>query len=379
MNKQGLRHFENSLDRRKNLEKKLQINLLDITNFNFAEEAVQNKNIENLIGAVHIPLGVAGPVKIKNLNKSYYLPLATTEGALVASVSRGCKVISGLVNVYSENIGMTRGPVFEVKNLEQGLKLIKEINNSFAKLQALAAKSSKYLELTDFEHTVVGKNVFLRFIFETGSAMGMNMATIATAKIVEEIEQKLRVKCLSLAGNYDIDKKPGWINFINGRGRQVWAEAVTKKTVVKNVLKTTPEKIVDLVYKKCWLGGVVSGAMGFNAHFANVVSSIFIATGQDPAQVVEGSLGITSAEVLKSGDLYMSIFMPALLVGTIGGGTSLPSQKTALSLLKLENDSVEEFSKVVGAAVLAGELSLLASLTEGTLAKAHQSLGRGQK
>ena len=209
----------------------------------------------------------------------------------------------------------------------------------------------------------------------------MNMATIATKKAVQLIEKKMKAKCFSLSGNVCVDKKPSWLNFISGRGKKVWAEARIKKKTVKEVLKTTPQEIVAVVNKKCLLGSIMAGSLGFNAHFANVISALFLATGQDMAHVVDGSLGVTTAEK-RGGDLYFSVYIPSLMVGTVGGGTHLAAQEEALSLLGLGKGEVGEsikFARIIAGAVLAGELSLIAALAADHLAEAHQKLGRGKK
>ena len=375
----SLKDFTDATKRRQFLEKKLNINLEKVANFDFKEEQVTGRNIENLIGATQIPLGIAGPLKIvnrKSLIVNHFIPLATTEGALVASVSRGCKATteSGGAAVFVEDVGITRGPVFKTKNLNQSFKTKKWIENNLKLLSLATQKTSSHLKLLKTFVSIVGRNLFVRFSFQTADAMGMNMATVATEEAVKLIEEKTQASCISLAGNFDIDKKPAWLNFTLGRGKKVWAEVILSKKIVKDILKTTPQKITDLVYRKNQLGSIMSGSMGFNAHFANVIAAIFIATGQDPAHVVEGSLGVTTAEVLENGSLYFSIYMPSLIVGTVGGGTHLPAQQEALKIMQV--NSVLEYSRVVAAAILAGELSLIASLSEGSLAKAHERLGR---
>jgi hydroxymethylglutaryl-CoA reductase (NADPH) len=376
----NLRDFKSANERREYLESVFNISLKTSGSFSFAEDEVLGKNIENLIGVSQIPLGVAGPIRIiGSRNESYFIPLATTEGALVASVSRGCKAISesGGAVVLAEDVGMTRGPVFVSKGIKHSKDSIDWVEKNFDLIAGVTKKTSSHLKLKHIDPTFVGKNVFIRFVYETGDAMGMNMVTIATEKAVQTIEEGTNLVCTSVAGNYDIDKKPAWLNFIKGRGKRVWAEATIKKEIVESVLKTTPEKIADLVYRKNHLGSTLSGAMGFNAHFANILAAIFIATGQDPAHVVEGSMGITTAEVLKGSNLYFSIYLPALVVGTVGGGTHLPTQKEALSIISGEPKlDVLEFAKVIGASVLSGELSLISSQAEGSLAKAHMRLGR---
>lgn len=379
--KTSLRDFESALKRRQFLEKKLNISLENISKFSFTEEQVSGRNIENLVGAAQIPLGVAGPLKLRTKNyelRTHYIPLATTEGALVASISRGCKTVSMSkgVNVFVEDVGQTRGPVFKVKNLKQGIQTKKWVDDHFSELSRVTKATSNHLQLKKTGSRLVGRNLFIRFYYDTQDAMGMNMVTIATQEAVKLIEERLKIKCIALAGNFDIDKKPAWLNFISGRGKRVWAEAVLDKKVLKEALKTTAEKIAEVVYRKNHLGSMMSGSLGFNAHFANIIAAIFLATGQDAAHIAESSLGITTAEILENGNLYFSIYLPCLIVGTIGGGIHLPTQQEALKLMNVSN--VLEYCQVVGATTLAGELSLIASLAEGTLAKAHQELARGK-
>lgn len=375
----SLRNFSSSQRRREFLEKELDIDLKDISAFTFTEDAAVGRNIENLIGAAQIPLGIAGPLKLSTQHSAlntHYIPLATTEGALVASVSRGCKIItdSGGVSVYIEDVGITRGPVFKIRNIKEGMETKEWIENHFQELAKVTEQTSHHLTLKKISCWLVGRNLFARFYYDTQDAMGMNMATIATQQAANLIEKKTGAKCVSISGNFCIDKKPAWLNFISGRGKRVWAEIVLNKTLVKQTLKTTPQKIAEVVYRKCLLGSIMSGSLGFNAHFANIIAANFAATGQDLAHIGESSLGITTAEVLENGDLYFSIYLPSLVVGTVGGGTHLPTQQEALKIMTVS--SVLEYAQVLGGAVLAGELSLIASLAEGTLAKTHQRLGR---
>jgi hydroxymethylglutaryl-CoA reductase (NADPH) len=382
----SLRDFPSAQKRREFLEKELNIKLDNIGSFSFPEETAVGRNIENLIGATQIPLGIAGPLAIKNLKlkiahpssggKNYFIPLATTEGALVASVSRGCKAVTeaGGAEVFVEEVGITRGPVFKLKDLRAAMKTKIWIEKNFKVLAKAAEATSSHLKLLQADYRIVGRNLFVRFYFDTGDAMGMNMATIATEAMVKIIEEKTSAKCISLAGNFDIDKKPSRLNFHLGRGKKVWAECILPKKVVIDVLKTTPEKVVEVTERKCHLGSIMSGSLGYNSHFANIAAAVFAATGQDLAHVTEASLGITTAEVLENGSLYFSVYLPSLEVGTVGGGTHLPTQQEALKIMNVKG--VLEYAQVLGATVLAGELSLIANLAEGSLAKAHQKLGR---
>jgi len=401
-----VRSFKNATERREGLEKELKLKLKNISSYAFDESIVSSKNCENLIGSVHIPLGIAGPLRIvsdyssseakrsrevQDENSSrqartidFYIPLATTEGALVASVSRGCKAItvSKGANVYAYRVGTTRGPVFYTSSLKKSRELYEWMKDHQEKLKKIAQATSSHLVFKKAKVSSVGDYVFVRFSFDTQDAMGMNMVTIATEKITEVIAKETGVACLAVAGNFDVDKKASFLNFIENRGFKAWADIVLSKEVVTDVLKTTPQKIFDVWLAKCMLGSAMSGSLGFNAQFANIVAAMFLATGQDPAHVVEGSMGVTTTKVLENGDLYCSIYLPSLMLGTVGGGTELATQKEALSLLGVaggnSGKNSQKFAEIVAGAVLAGEISLLASLAEGSLGKAHEKLGRGK-
>lgn len=361
--------------RREAVAKELSVKLDNVGQYSLDENIAASRNCENMIGVAQVPMGVAGPLRIAN--KDYYIPLATTEGALVASVARGCKAIveSGGASTLSTRVGATRGPVFKVKNMRENSMLFDFLMMHKDNFDRIAKTTSKHIALTGVETNSVGLYRFVRFIYDTQDAMGLNMVTIATQEIVQFIELKTGVHCTSLSGNYCVDKKPSWLNFTRNRGFEVWAEVVLSKAVLGGVLHTTPQSFYETWLSKCMYGSAMSGSMGFNAQYANVLAALFIATGQDPAHVAECSIGITTAEV-QGDDLYISVYLPDIMVGTVGGGTSLATQKEALSIIGAQTS--QQLAEVVGGAVLAGEISLLASLSEGTLAKAHQSLARGK-
>jgi hydroxymethylglutaryl-CoA reductase (NADPH) len=381
--KTSLRTFTTAQTRRVFLEESLAVSLPHIGAFSFDEKQATAKHIENMIGGTQIPLGVAGPLIVHGevATGEHYIPLATTEGALVASLSRGCKALSdaGGVNVTASYEGMTRGPVFHTGSLQQSKKLEAWLKTNKEKLQEIAASTSSHLHLKKIIVSMLADTVFVRFSFMTGEAMGMNMVTIASEKMVRVIEKETGTTCLAVAGNYDIDKKPAWLNFINKRGYAVWAEARIPKQIVASHLKTTPEKLFDVWLNKCIMGSIMSGSLGFNSQYANVIAALFIATGQDLAHVVEGSMGVTTMKVLPNGNLYCAVYLPALLLGVVGGGTQLATQKEALQILALpDQEKSKALAEITAGAVLAGELSLLASLAEGTLGTAHKALGRGE-
>lgn len=386
-----LREFTSVKERREALERETGVSLTHTGSYSLDESVASARHCENMVGVTQVPVGIAGPLRLRlgqaasEKTHDYYLPLATTEGALVASVSRGCKAITASDGalVESYRTGASRGPVFTVKNLRENTKLHEFLTNHFDELRDITERTSHHLKLKNVSSRGVGVYRYVRFEFDTQDAMGLNMVTIATDAASRYIERETGAICQSLSGNFCVDKKPAWQNFINTRGFQVWAEVVLPESVLTDVLKTDAQSAYRTWFVKCMLGSAMSGSLGFNAQYANVVAALFIATGQDPAHVVEGSLGITTAEVVNGHDLYVSVYLPDLMVGTVGGGTGLATQKEALSILGVaggdNGQHATRFAEITGAAVLAGEISLLTSLSEGTLAQAHMRLGRGER
>lgn len=381
-----LRGYPDINSRRKAVEKELKIKLSHVGNYSLDAQLASTKNCENMIGITQIPLGVAGPLKIKSSlqKREVYIPLATTEGALVASVNRGSKAITqcGGASVISKKVGITRAPVFVVEDINEGEELIKWVKDNFSEIKKVTQDSSSHLKLLEIKPWMVGRNLFLRFKFDSQDAMGMNMATIACTVAADLIEKKTKAKLVSISGNVCVDKKANMLNVIEGRGTQVWADCVLPFEIVENALKTTAEKFVDVVTRKIYLGSILSGSIGANSHAANILAAIFLATGQDIAHITEVSSVITTAEVVKEG-IHISVFIPDLVIGTIGGGTGLETQKEALNILGIaggnNGKNSQKLAEIIGAAVLAGEVSLIASLSVNSLACAHKKLGRGEK
>ncbi|MDD6286507.1 hydroxymethylglutaryl-CoA reductase (NADPH) [Methanosphaera sp. Vir-13MRS] len=367
--------------RRKYIENKTGVDLNHISKYSIDMTDTSKKNIENPIGTVQVPVGVAGPLLIHTEDEEIetYIPLATTEGALLASINRGCSAIrrSGGCNVAILANQMTRAPVLKTKSVTDAKKLKDWIKEHFDEIKEKAESTTSHGKLLKIDPiAIVGRFVYPRFVYETGDSMGMNMVTIATEESLKYIEKENDISILALSGNFCIDKKPSALNLIEGRGKSVVAEVVVPKEVVEKTLKTTTDAIVEVNYAKNLLGSAIAGSYGYNAHYANIVAALFIATGQDPAHVVEGSIGITSAEN-NDGDLYFSITLPDLPVATVGGGTRLETATEALNLLDAKgSDKVERYASIVGGSVLAGELSLIGALAAGHLARAHKKLGR---
>ncbi len=385
--KDTIRSLSSALERRRALETLTGVRLGHIGSFSIREDVAGSRNCENMIGAVQVPVGVAGPLVYRGTvsgERKVYVPLATTEGALVASVNRGMKAIcdSGGAIVETERVGPTRAPVFAVSSFEESRRLRAYLSDNFGILKKIAQATSHHLTLVHYEIFQAGRHIFVRFSFNTQDAMGLNMVTIASDAIVRIIEKDTAIRCVSLSGNLCADKKPSWINAIRGRGYTVRAEITVCQKTVRDVLKTTPRKLYETWVAKCMVGSALAGAMSFTAHVANVIAAVFLATGQDIAHVTEGSVGITTTDIVGS-DLYTSVALPDILVGTVGGGTHLETQKEALELLGVFGGdggrNAQRLAEIIGATALAGELSLLASLSEGSLARAHERLGREQK
>ncbi len=370
------------------LEKKLGIKLESIGSTILSPEECKG-NIENMIGSCQVPLGIAGPVLLKGekAKGEFYLPIATTEGALTASVNRGCSVINKSGGAYSIILKneQTRSILFKAHNIIEAKKFTEWVEKNFDLLKSAGEQDEKFIEIKKIERYIVGLNIWLRIKAYTYDAMGMNMITIAGKKIadyiIKEYKETKGIEFISESGNLCTDKKPSLMNLINTRGKKVIASVDIPEKIIKKVLKTTSEELIDLNYRKNLLGSALSGSLGYNAHFANVIAAMFIATGQDVAHVVDGSLGFTTVEKIKGG-INISVTLMSLQIGTIGGGTKLRTQKDCLSLLGCfgagnpPGNNAEKLAELISVGVLAGEISLLGALSTKELAKSHEKLNR---
>ncbi|MEM7352477.1 MAG: hydroxymethylglutaryl-CoA reductase (NADPH) [Acidobacteriota bacterium] len=376
--------------RRLALEQRTGKSLENTGRYTFDAERVSQQNCENLIGVAQIPVGVIGPLKVRGeyaRDEELYVPLATTEGALIASTNRGCRALreAGGAVVRVDDVGITRAPVFRTSGIEETRRFVAWLEANEDEIRRRAEENSRFLKLAEIRPSTMGTTVFVRFRFNSGDAMGMNMATIACDRLIEDfIEPQTGVECVSLSGNFCVDKKPSAVNFQEGRGKRIFAEVQLDKQVLEKVLKTSARSLVEVQYRKNLLGSIAAGSMGFNAHYANILSAFFIATGQDPAQVGESSVGVTCIEQRGPEGVVASVYLPDVPLAAIGGGTGLGTQSEALSVLGIEPDAsrpgaaVMRLAEILGATVLAGELSLMAALTSRDLARAHEQLGRSR-
>jgi len=372
--------------RRVYIEQETGTTLENIGIFSLDIERVVKRNCENMIGTVQVPVGVAGPLLIDGeyAQGRYYLPLATTEGALVASVNRGCSAITraGGAQVRILHDGMTRAPVFAADTIVHAKQVADWVATHRDDLRGVAESTTSHGKMTDVVTYIAGTSVFVRIEFDTKDAMGMNMVTIASAKVAELIAEHTGARLIALSGNMCSDKKPAAINGIMGRGRSVVAGISLSHELIGQILKTDARSLFEVNYRKNLVGSARAGSMGFNAHAANVVAAMFIACGQDAAHAIDGSTCITTVDLTDSG-VYISVTLPSLPVGTVGGGTGLETQQECLKILGVAGSgnppgtNARKLGEIIGAGVLAGELSLLGALAAQHLARAHQQLGRG--
>lgn len=348
---------------------------------------VHGANCEIVVGYVPLPVGLVGPLTLNN--ESVFVPMATTEGCLVASTNRGAKAISqgsGATAVIVRD-GITRAPCVRMKSATEAahLKVWCEKDVNFAKLKTAFESTTSFGKLRACTPTVAGKNVYVRLVCFAGDAMGMNMVSKGSLAVIELLQKEFpSLKLVALSGNMCTDKKAAATNWLEGRGKSVVVEAIIPKEVVRLTLKTTVKAICDTNYNKNLIGSAMACTIGgFNAHASNMVSAVFLATGQDPAQNVESSNCITLMEEEEdTGDLWISCTMPSIEVGTVGGGTSLPAQAACLDAIGCRGggatpgENAQKLATVVAATVMAGELSLLAALAANTLVAAHMEHNR---
>lgn len=365
------------------LERNNVMNMSHASNLYEGEDlTVYASNIENCIGTVKMPVGVAGPIRVRGTyaQGDFLLPMATTEAALVASYHRGSALISkaGGCSAMLMAEGVTRSPGFAFKTIADLATFSHWILLNKDTLSETAKKTSNYCRLIDIRIAAEGNNLYLLCDFTTGDAAGQNMVTIATQAMCEYIiaNTPVQPKYWFVEANCSGDKKSTAQSYSSVRGKKVSVEINIPAKLVKRFLHTTPQRMVD-----CWqmsaIGGVISGTMGVQGHYANSLAAMFIACGQDAACVAEAAVGITRFEVCEDGALYCAVTLPNLIVGTVGGGTKLPSQQTCLEMMNLPKENqARAFAEICAAAALAGEISIIGSMSAGDFTTAHKKLAR---
>lgn len=371
---------------RKNSDGHEIFNNLSYKNYNYSK--VLNACCENVLGYVEIPVGYAGPLTLDGLK--YFVPMATTEGALVASTNRGCKALSyhGVRSIV-EDVGMTRAPCVKFPDVLRAAQAKRwmETPENFQTVKMAFDSTSRFARLQELLISMDGPQLYVRFRAFTGDAMGMNMVSKGAEMALRIVQRQFPdMEIISLSGNFCSDKKPAAINWIKGRGKRVVCEARIPEEVLRTLLKTDAKTLVQCNKLKNMAGSAMAGSIGGNnAHAANMVTAIFIATGQDPAQNITSSNCSTQMELHGENckDLYITCTMPSLEVGTVGGGTVLPGQSTCLEVLGVRGahqthpaENSKQLARIICATVMAGEVSLMAALVNSDLVKSHMKHNR---
>lgn len=348
------------------------------------DPAAVKSNCESFIGAAQVPIGLSGPIRINGewANGEFLVPLATTEGTLVASYNRGIKIVNlcgGVTTTVSEDL-MQRAPVFVFSSARDARSFSAWVEEHLEEIQQNSGISSRYARLVRIETYLSNTFAFLRFNFRTGDAAGQNMVTKAAYEGCLWVMQRcpIQPRHFYLESNMATDKKPSFINSLQGRGKRVTAEITFKKEVLEQELRVTAQQL-DYHRAVGNIGAFLSGVNNNGLHSVNAITALFIATGQDVATVAESSACLTHAEVLPNGDLSASLTLPSLVVGTYGGGTGLPTQRECLELMDCYGEGkAKKLAEIIAGVVAAGEISLAAAISSADWVSSHEAFGRNK-
>jgi hydroxymethylglutaryl-CoA reductase (NADPH) len=357
--------------------------VLDTVSSYTIDPAVSRGNIENFTGTVQVPLGIAGPLTLvgEHAKGDFYIPMATTEGTLVASYSRGMRVISecGGVRTTVVKHSMQRAPVFLFDNALEAREFGKWLEANLDSIRGVVKTSSSTGRLTEIEQYIVANMMYTRFCYTTGDAAGQNMTGKATLFACEWIRANHPLKPrYILSGNIDTDKKHSMMNMIQTRGKRVIAEFVLKRDVAKELLRIETEWLYR--YRQiASVGTMQAGSAYSGAHSANGIAAMFIATGQDAANVAESHAGLNYGELLENGDFYWSVTLPSLICATYGGGTALPAQRECLEMMDCFGaGKADKLAEIIAAVVLAGDVSLSSAILAHEWVSSHEKMGRNR-
>jgi len=341
-------------------------------------------NIENFIGVAQVPVGLAGPLRIdgEHARGDFYVPMATTEGTLVASYSRGMRLLrecGGVKTTVVEQF-MQRSPAFVFGDALRAREFGSWVERSFEAIKSAAESTTRTGRLVRIDQYAIGPVRHLRFNYTTGDAAGQNMTGKATLAACQWIAANYPGGArFLLSGNMDTDKKHSHINMLHTRGKRVVAEAVLTRDAVQRIMGVDTAELFR-ARQVSQAGAFLAGSSNNGAHAANGLAALFIACGQDVANVAESHAAITYSQLLDDGDYYWSITLPALIVATYGGGTALPTQRECLELLGCYGaQRADKFAEICAATVLAGETSLASAVLHGDWVESHDRLGRNRK
>src|ERR1035438_4164802 len=380
--KQNDYSHEMASERRHFVEQETGANLSHLAKYSFSPSTLPG-NIENFIGVAQVPIGLAGPLRIngEHANGDFYIPLATTEGSLVASYNRGMRLLSecGGVKTTVVDDSMQRAPVFILQDALQARDFGLWVTEHLFEIRQQSESTTQFGKLKNIGQYAVGPMRYLRFNYTTGDAAGQNMASKATHAACEWIKKNYPtpLKYL-LSGNIDTDKKHSQLNTILPRGKRVVAEAVIKRELMMRIMRLDVQELM-FARQVGMVGAFMAGSSNNGAHAANGLTALFIATGQDAANIAESHAAITYWQPLENGDLYWSITLPSLIVATCGGGTGLATQRECLEMLGCYGKGkVNKLAEICAGVVLAGETSLSAAILNGDWVTAHEKLGRNR-
>ena len=353
-----------------------------VTSYSF-DPSVLTGNVEQFVGVAQVPIGVAGPLLVngEHAQGEFYVPLATAEGTLVASYNRGMRLLheAGGVTTTIMDDRMQRAPAFLFRSAREARAFRDWIDENFDAIKAAAEATTRSGRLQDIERYSAGRMLYTRFNYTTGDAAGQNLTGKATAAACAWIAgQRPEIDHFFLESNFATDKKSSQVNMLNTRGKRVVAEATIPNGLFERVMRSNSQ----LMYRARQvsnLGGFMSGVNNNGAHSANGITAMFIATGQDAANVAESSAAFVYAELRENGDYYYSVTIPSLIVATYGGGTGLPTQRECLEMLGCYGkDRVRKLTEIVAATVLCGELSLGSAIVAEEWVEAHDLFGRNR-
>ena len=354
-----------------------------VGSFSFDPAALPG-NLEGFSGVAQVPIGFAGPLAVdgEHARGEFYVPLATTEGTLVASYNRGMRLTreAGGVRTTVIDDAMQRAPCFVFRDARAARAFGTWVEEHFAAIKAKAEETTRFGRLRNIEQYAVGKLRFLRFNFTTGDAAGQNMVTKATRQACRWIEEQHidGLEHYALAANLDTDKKHSPLNSLHTRGKRVVAEIILPAALIETIMHTTARALFAQ-RQLSNMGSLLSGSVSNGAHYANGITAMFIACGQDVANVAESSAGFSYGELRDDGSYYFSVTIPSLIVATYGGGTGLPTQRECLEVLgAYGKGKVLKFAEIVAATVLCGELSLGSAIVADQWVSSHEALGRNR-
>lgn len=369
--------------RREFLESKTGVKLHHTGHYSLPPESLKG-NTENFIGVVQMPVGVAGPVLINGEHAQgwFYVPMATTEGTLVASYSRGMRIVSesgGVKTTVVEEF-MQRAPLFEFEDARAAKRFLAWLDENMANVRAAAEATTGHGKLVHIQRWQIAKMVYTRFNYNTGDAAGQNMSGKATHAACQWILKNCTeaITHFALSGATETDKKHSHMNLMHSRGKRVIAECTIKRDVLQKLARTTPEVIVKQRQRSV-VGNQLAGSAYTGPHSANGIAALFIATGQDEANVVESHAGFVFSELTQEGDLYFAVTLPSVICATKGGGTGLSTQAECLQMLGCEGTGkARKLAEIVGATVLAGDLSLMSAIMADEWVSSHDAYGRNR-